>query len=293
MLVGMLVNSVDDSGISGIAAPGGEALLSEINALNYAPVRRVLRFGQQVRGDTIASIARGPAVGPRGHTGRLVAADLLPMAHQAWLHLSSRGLLPWQQRTRVVALSPTQPAQPPADALELRGGLRAHCHEGYVGRIEGLSVDATSGRILDLLLRVRTDVLAEVETAASPFNALLRVAGQAVLIPPDWVSGLTKESGGGLLGGNESVLELTASPEQIAAGMLVRPDGTLTADIWRLWEDNPAITAYLDRIRPVVHDGDVTLVGNLPDPRLKASAEQDVWHVPGVFSVVNDIRIAE
>ncbi|HEX6820382.1 MAG TPA: BON domain-containing protein [Ktedonobacterales bacterium] len=265
--------------------------MSEINALNYAPLRRILRFGQQVRGNTIASIAHGPAVGPGGYTGRLVGAALLPEAHQAWLRLSSRGPLPWQQRARVVALGAAQPAQPPADALALHSGLRAHCHDGYVGRIEGLSVDATSGRVLDVLLRVRTDVLAEVDTAASPFNALLRVAGQVVMFPPEWITDLSKEEGGGLLGGNENVLELAASPEQIASGMLIRPDGDLIAAIWRLWEENPAITAYLDRIRPLVHDGDVTLVGSLPAARQKASAEQDVWHVPGVFSVVNDIRV--
>ncbi len=241
MLVGMLVSSEDSSGI---AAPGGEALLNDmndINALSYVPVRCILRFGQQVRGDTIASIPRHPALGPGGYTGRLLSASILPIAHEAWLRLSSRGALPWKQRVRIIALSDRQPEQPPDDAIELRGGLRARCHGGYVGRIEGLSVDANTGRVHDVLLRVRNDVLAEVDTAASPFNALLAVAGQVVQFPPDWISTLGKEKELGGLAGSEPILQLNASPEQIASGMLIRDDGALTAAIWRIWEDDPTI----------------------------------------------------
>lgn len=288
MLVGMLARSEDRPGI---AAPGGEALLNDINTLNYAPARRILRFGRQVRGDTIASIPRHPALGPGGYTGRLAAASLLPAAHEAWLRLASRGTLPWKQRVRVIALTDRQPQQPPDDAIELRGGMRARCHDGYVGRIEGLSVDANTGRVLDVLLRVRSDVLAEVDTAASPFNALLAVAGQVVLFPPDWISTHGKEKEASGQAGAESILQLNASPEQIASGMLIRDDGVLTAAIWRIWEDDPTIAPYLDRIRAIVHDGDVTLVGTVPERRHKASAESDVWHVTGVVSVVNDLRV--
>ncbi|MDE3231196.1 MAG: BON domain-containing protein, partial [Chloroflexota bacterium] len=35
----------------------------------------------------------------------------------------------------------------------------------------------------------------------------------------------------------------------------------------------------------------VTLLGTLPSPRHRASAEQDVWHLAGVLAVRNEITI--
>jgi len=38
-----------------------------------------------------------------------------------------------------------------------------------------------------------------------------------------------------------------------------------------------------------VHDGIVRLRGEVPTARHKASIEQDVWHVPGVNGVRNEL----
>ena len=41
----------------------------------------------------------------------------------------------------------------------------------------------------------------------------------------------------------------------------------------------------------VVRDGEATLLGTVPSARHKATAEQDAWHVPGVFAVNNDLIV--
>jgi hypothetical protein len=256
-----------------------------------APQRRVLRFGQQVRGDNIDGIPQRLRSGPGSPRGRLVGVSLLPVARRAWLVLSRRGRWPWQTVERTVPLSGAQQVEPPADAMPLVGGLRVRCHDGYVGKLEGVTVDAGSGRVLDLVLRVRSDVLAEVESPASPFAKLAPLAGQAILISPTWLTSVAKDKDAGPLMAEELVAHLDATPEQIASGMLIRGDGDITADIWRMFEENPAIAPYLEDIAAIVHDGGVTLRGTVPSPRHKATVEQDVWHVPGVFSVTNRLRV--
>jgi len=270
-------------------------VLSETDSRSAGPQRRVLRFGHQVRGDDIASISSRLRTGTASiasPSGRLESVALLPAPGQAWLRLSRGGRLPWQKRSlQVVPLGPTQPAQPPHDAVELRGGMRVRCHDGYVGKLEGLTVDAASGHVLDLLVRVRGDVLAEVETPVSPFAKLVPLTGQVVTVPPAWLSRVAIDKGAGPLSSDEPVAHLDASPEQIASGMLIRSDGDITADIWRLLEENPAIAPYFERIAIDVRDGSVTLRGTVPSPRHKLTVEQDVWHVPGVFSVTNNLRV--
>jgi hypothetical protein len=260
-------------------------------------MRRVLRFGQPVRGDTLTCIPQRLRTGPGSPSGRLVGVALLPVTQQAWLALSRRGRWPWQSVVRTIPLSNAHAPEPPEDALLLRDRMRIECHDGYVGRLDGLTVDAVSGRVQDLLVRVRGDVLAEVQLATSPFAKLLPLAGRVVLVPPAWIAPAAKdkeqdkERHARALTAEEPVLHLDATPEQIGSGMVIRSDGDVTADIWRLLEENPSIAPYLERITVVVRDGDVTLLGVVPSPRHKATVEQDVWHVPGVFSLTNSLRI--
>ena len=61
----------------------------------------------------------------------------------------------------------------------------------------------------------------------------------------------------------------------------------------RVLEVNPALVPYTGRLRVDVRDGDVALRGTLPSVRHRAAAEQDVWHVLGVFSVRNDIVVQD
>lgn len=261
-----------------------------MDALSGPPVRRILRFGQPVDGEAIQSIPpryRGDA---DGSIGKLRSALLRPAARQAWLRLSQRSFFSRRKgKGVVIALSAAQPADPPDDAIELRGGAGVHCHDGYVGRLDGLAVDARTGGVLDLLVRVRGDVLTEVDSFSSPFRALEPLAGQEILVSPTWIVPATAEKAGAE--GDRAALHLDATLEQIASATVVRGDGDLASDIWRILEDNPAITPHLAEMDIAVHDGDVTLRGAVPTPRHRASAEQDVWHVPGVFAVRNELEV--
>jgi len=113
------------------------------------------------------------------------------------------------------------------------------------------------------------------------------------MLPPAWVVSSTHESSGFPFGSGSSRLMLDASAEQIAAGLMLRSDGALAAAIWEILDINPAIAPFTPRVQVLVHDGDVTLRGMLPSPRHRASAEQDVWHVPGILAVHNEIAIGE
>jgi osmotically-inducible protein OsmY len=263
-----------------------------MDALSGGPIRCIVRFGQQMRGDDLPSIPLRFRGGPGGPAGRLDGIALRPLARQAWLRLSQRGPLPWSRRESApIPLGSAQEPVPPADAVDLESGLRVRCHDGYVGRLEGMAVDARSGAVLDLLLRVRGDVLAAVRSNSDPLAALQAVSGQQILVSPTSVTAVTKEKGAGPFGAEETVLQLDASPEQLASATVLRPDGDVTSDIWRILEANPAIAPFMARLTVVVRDGDVTLLGRVPTPRHRASAEQDVWHVPGVFAVHNDLAV--
>ena len=87
-----------------------------------------------------------------------------------------------------------------------------------------------------------------------------------------------------------TLLELT-SVEQIAAGSVLRRDEDVAADILAMLNANRAFDPYTAGINVTVVDGDVLLEGRLPSARIRASIEQDVWHVQGVFAVHNELRV--
>ena len=88
-------------------------------------------------------------------------------------------------------------------------------------------------------------------------------------------------------------LRLDATVEQVASAGLLRTDGQLTAAVWQILSENPALAPSLGRLRVQVRDGEVTLLGALPSPRHRASAEQDIWHLPGVIAVRNETTLSE
>jgi hypothetical protein len=253
----------------------------------------VLRFGEKVaRADLVTVPERYR--GPEGLEGRLIDVRLRPASGEVWLRLRAGDVFrPWKRIVRTVPLNGSQSPTPTPDAVELRGGMRVLCHEGYVGRLEGVAIDGNLGIATDVLVHIRGDVLAEVDSPTSPMAWLLNVSGQRLLLPPAWVTAAKHEHAGMALNGSGDVLHLDASAEQVASGFRLRPDGDVAADIWQIFEVNPAIAPYTGRIRVTVRDGDVTLLGTLPSARHRASAEQDVWHVPGVFAVHNEIVIGE
>jgi hypothetical protein len=273
-----------------IRGPDEDHVLGNDGLNGFGAARHVVRFGKKLKGEDIPTVPPRYRGGPGGPSGRLVAARLRPATGEAWLRLRP-GDAPWQSDVRTIPLNASQPPAPTPDTLELRGGARVRCHDGYVGRLEGMVLANGSGAVQELIVRVRSNVLADVETNVDPMNALLRVAGQQVLVPPSWAKSTTRESSNLPFRGGATILLLDASPEQIASGTVLRSDAALAGDILAIWNENPALLPYTARIHVVVRDGKATLLGAVPSPRHKATAEQDAWHVPGVFAVSNELIV--
>lgn len=254
----------------------------------------IARFGERLRAEDMPSVPERYR-GLDGPLGKLASVRVRPATGEGWLRLRpSDALRPWKRLIRIVPLNGTQAPTPAPlpDVLELHDGMRVYCHDGYVGRLEGVCLDVQMGMIPDLLVHIRSDVLSSVEIGTDPLAYLMNVSGQRLLLSVAWATSAKQESGGGPFRGG-GVLQLDASAEQIASGTRIRRDGDIAGDIARMFEVNPAINPYAGRLRIDVHDGAVTLLGNLPSPRHRASVEQDVWHVPGVLAVRNEIIIGD
>lgn len=167
------------------------------------------------------------------------------------------------------------------------------CHDGYVGRLIGITYDARAGKVLDLLVRVRDNIAAGLSNSREPLASLQRAAGREVLVSPTWVVSISREARSLPPFRMATVLLLNASAEQVASCAVVRSDGELIADLWQGWNSNPALAPLLSRLDAEAHDGAVTLHGTLPSPRQRATAEQDAWHVEGVLSVRNAICVRD
>ena len=253
-------------------------------------VRQVLRFGSKIRGDDVPSVPVRYR-GVNGPSGKLRDVRLRPHTGEGWIRLgTSVGLLGLKREARVFPLSDVQPPTPTPDAYTLRGGMHVVCHDGEVGELRGIAIDTETGAVMNLLVRIRGDVVASVEYITSPMASLLRVAGRELLVPPAWVSAVKTDAE--RLFGEDQTLHLDASAEQVAACAQLRSDNAVTGEILNLLDANPAIAPYLARLRVSVHDGNVVVRGSLPSARHRATAEQDIWHVPGVFALHNEIEIA-
>jgi hypothetical protein len=111
-------------------------------------------------------------------------------------------------------------------------------------------------------------------------------------VPPAWASKADIVPAGVPLLPGQPRLVLDATAAQVAHGFLLRDDAALTADVWRMLAANPALAPSLAHLRVVVHDGTVILLGSLPSARHRLSAEQDIWHVPGVLGVQDETMVA-
>lgn len=273
-----------------MAGPGYAAVSGWQTPCEERSVRQVLRFGAKITGADVPTV---PARfrGMEGPAGRLVGVRLRAATGATWLRVKPPLQLGRKRELLTVPLNASQSPAPTPDAIELRGGMRVTCHEGYAGQLEGLAVESTSGIAVDLLVHVRSDVLADVDRPTSPLSPLIAMAGRRILVPSAW-AGATKVESRGLLPGTDLVLHLNASAEQIAASTLLRPDADVAAGIVAILSANPAVSPYAGRLSVTVRDGAVTLRGKLPSPRHRASAEQDVWHVPGVFALNDETTVS-
>lgn len=258
-------------------------------------VRRVLRFGQKISGaDTPSVPARYR--GLDGPLGQLEGVRLRAASAEVWLRLGLRPdnlRRPWKRLLRTIALNNTQSPAPTPDALELRSGMRVYCHDGYIGRIEGIIIDTQSGIADALLVRVRSNPMANVKLLTNPMASLLPVAGQRILVPPAWAAATKLESGNLPFRGSALALHLEASAEQVGSCGVLRSDEDVVAAIWAILSASPALAPYTGGLRVSVVDGAVTLQGTLPSSRHRASAAQDVWHVPGVFALNDEVTVRE
>ncbi len=263
-------------------------MFSERNLHGDEPARRIFRFGQRISGQLLPTAPQRVRGIDDGALGRLRGARLRARGREVWLRLSAGDL---SRTIRTAPINSTQAPAPTPDALELRGSMRVRCHEGYVGRLAGMIIDAHEGVVSDLILRVRRDVLADVSLSSDPMFKLVDVQGQEVLISPAWAVSVSQSESMLAFGASSLTLHIDASVEQIASGALLRTDGQLTAAVWEILSENPAIAPYQGKLRVIVREGEVTLLGALPSSRHRSSAEQDVWHLPGVLAVRNEITV--
>jgi hypothetical protein len=262
--------------------------VSESDASFRAPIRRLLRFGQRITRDDLSLALQGGGSGVDGALGTLVGAQVTMDASDIWLRLGAGGLFR-SEKYQTIHIYGVGSEELIPTALSLHGDLRVRCHEGYVGKLDGLAIDLRTGEALGLLLHVRSDVLAEITGAFSPFQALLPLANQRILLPPAWIRSLSSSKARLPFLPDVETLHIGASVEQVASATVVRDDAELEAEIVRILEENPALAPLLARITIQVRDGIVLLRGEAPTPRHKASIEQDIWHVPGVNEVRNEL----
>ena len=274
-------------------ASGGSAggrLFSERSLSGAIPARRVLRFGGRVRAGDLPTVPSRYRGGRGGPDGVLMGMQLRARTGEVWCRL--RASRPLSRTTRMVPLNTIQPGTPTPDALALRRHMRVDCQGGEVGRLEGVAIDLQTGLATGLLVRVRGDVDADVSRPTDALAPLLAVVGQRFLVNPAAATKVDQVTGPFLLAPARPRLMLAASAAQVAHSLALRPDAALKASVWQILSANPALAPFLAQVRVDVRDGTVVLLGTLPSLRHRLSAEQDVWHVPGVLAVQNEISVA-
>ncbi len=182
--------------------------------------------------------------------------------------------------------APREPAKA-VGGIELRAKMSVFCSDEHrqgvryrVGHCEGLTVAARTGLANGLVVRVRAHPEAEVERPTDPLAPLVAVAGRRLVVPPAWA--VVSEDGG---------LVLKAFPAQIASSVEFLDDWQVRERIWAILNENPALQPYLSWLRIEVKDGVAYLSGRLPMARLRNSAKQDIWHVPGVVGIEDALRV--
>lgn len=203
-----------------------------------------------------------------------------------------------------MALSPTMTE----GAVELHAKMPVLCIDEHqagthyrVGQFEGLTIAARTGLANGVIVRVRAHPESEAarsadplgpfptlrpgqdvfgSSSAAPLAPLVAVAGRRIMASPAWALSDKRE---GLL--------LSVFPAQLASSVEFLDDLQVRGRLWAILGENPALQPYLSWLRIDVQDGVVYLGGRLPQARLRNSARQDIWHVPGVVAIEDTLRI--
>ncbi len=261
-------------------------------ALDSRPRRMVLRLGGAVRLAGISSIPDRWRVRASQLNGRLGVIVLQPTTSFAWCRLSEglNGQI-WppslkRVEARVIPLNDQQPATPTPPFIDLYPQMILECHEGHVGKLYGVVIETATGIVTELVMRVPGRLGDQIPGPTDPLAALLVVEGQRVLVPPSWAK--EPETSRTLLG-TTRCLKLDASAAQVSRCLVLRDDAELVQEVYAILSKNPALETFMSGVRVSVIDGAVTLAGPPLSPRLRASVEQDVWHIPGVLNVRNQL----
>jgi hypothetical protein len=181
--------------------------------------------------------------------------------------------------------APLEPAK--AGGVELRAKAPVFCSDEHrkearyrLGQLEGLTIAARTGLANGLVVRVRAHPEADVTRPTDPQAPLVAVAGRRLVLSPSWVQSAEREG-----------LILSAFPAQAASGVEFLDDWQIQERIWAILGENPALQPYLSWLKIEVQDGVAYLSGRLPEARLRNSAKQDIWHVPGVMAIEDALRV--
>ncbi|HEY7347099.1 MAG TPA: BON domain-containing protein [Ktedonobacterales bacterium] len=188
--------------------------------------------------------------------------------------------------TPLSADAPLEPAKREG-CVELRAKMQVFCTDEHhekaryrVGNLEGLTVAARTGLADGLVVRVRAHPEAEVERPTDPLAPLVAVAGRRLVLSPAWA-----------MAAGDGELVLSAFPAQVASSVEYLNDWQVRERIWAILNENPALQPYLSWLGIEVKDGVAYLSGRLPMARLRNSAKQDIWHVPGVVGIEDTLRV--
>jgi hypothetical protein len=254
--------------------------------------KMVLRLGATIDLDAVPSMPdryRQPVALLRGKLGSVF---VLPETGEVWCRLNG-GVTHqvWppslkRRDARTFPMNARQAPTPPPDAVELHPRMRVDCMDGPVGRLEGVVLGVATGIAEALLVRVRTGMENDVTSPQDPLAPLVAEQGQALMLPPEWAK--AAETINHAVGAIHA-LRLEATGAQVASGLHLRPDDALTQDVYAMMGKSPALAPFLSDMRVQVDDGVVRLTGPALSPRLRASLEQDIWHIPGVLAVRSDL----
>lgn len=212
---------------------------------------------------------------------------LWPQSGQVTLTLRYQKAL-FSKKEEVMPLSAGASLEPAkAGAVELRAKMPVFCSDEHhpethyrVGSLEGLTIAARTGLANGLVVRVRSHPEADVNSPTDPQAALMAVAGRRLVESPAWVKSVEHEK-----------LVLSAFPAQVSSSVEFLDDWQIRERAWAILNDNPAIQQYVSWLSLEVQDGVVYLGGRLPQTRLRNSAKQDLWHVPGVVGIEDTLRV--
>ncbi|MDR7415574.1 MAG: BON domain-containing protein [Armatimonadota bacterium] len=153
-------------------------------------------------------------------------------------------------------------ARPDESFATIRRGQRVLCHDGPIGQVDMVLVDAQTGKVQHLVIRRGW------------------LFSRDVAVPADWVSTITPDA-----------VILEASREAVAHLPLYRPDDELRRDVEEALHRDELLRVLGLPIRVEVEDGVVHLLGHVHNRALAARAEELTRSVPGVLGVENRLVV--